>query len=551
LSESKRIIIVGGVAGGASAAARARRLSEDATIIMFERGPYISFANCGLPYHIGGTITKRDSLLVQTPQSMKERFRIDVRTNSEVVKIDRTDRRVTVKDLITGEIYQEPYDVLILSPGAAPVRPPIEGVESSRVLTLRNMGEMDTIIQMIQGQPSASAVIVGGGFIGLEMAETLRQRDLSVTLIELMDQVMPPVDAEMASTLHAEMRRHGVDLRLQTAVEGFSERPEGLEVLLSSGDRVLCTLAILAIGVRPEIRIAAEAGLKIGALKGILVDEHLRTSDPNIYAVGDVIEVQDFVSESPMLVPLAGPANRQGRIAADNIVGRNSIYKKTQGTAICKVFDLTIALTGMSEKSLKRENIPYEKIYLHPADHATYYPDANVISLKMLFDPKDGKILGAQAVGKTGVDERIDVLAMAIRCGLSCFDLEEAELCYAPPYGSAKDPINQAGFIASNVVRGDLMICHVQELQIPKEDQVILDVRTAIEVKQGMIPGSIHIPVNDLREHLHELPKDKEILINCQVGQRSYIAYRILHQKGYRSRVISGGYTTYQMVKGA
>ena len=546
-ADVNRLIIVGGVAGGASAAARARRLSEKTEIILFERGEHISFANCGLPYHISGAISDREKLLVQTPESMRKRFRIDVRVNTEVVRIDRREQQVIAVDRPTGREYQERYDVLILSPGAAPLRPPIPGVDNPKVLTLRNIADMDAIKGMLDDEKPEHAVVVGGGYIGLEMAEALSERSLEVTLVELADQVMGPADPEMASLLHGELKQHGVHLRFGASVTEFKDKDGGLEVFLSSGDTISCDLAILAVGVKPEIKLAREAELKIGELGGIVVDDHMRTSDPNVYAVGDAVEVRDFVSDRAALIPLAGPANRQGRIAADNIFGRESTYKKSQGTAICKVFGLAIGMTGMSEKALKRVGTVYEKIYVHAANHASYYPDANVISLKLLFGPEDGKILGAQAIGADGVDKRIDVLAVALRAGLTVFDLENAELSYAPPYGSAKDVVNYAGFVAANALRGDVALCHVEDVAAPKQNQMLLDVRTFKEVAKGTIPGAVHIPLDDLRDRLEELPKDKELLVFCAVGLRGYLACRILSQNSFACRNLTGGYTTYMM----
>lgn len=546
MPERTRIVIVGGVAGGASAAARARRLSEEADIILFERGEHISFANCGLPYHIGGTIPERKRLLVQTPESMRRRFAIDVRTRTEVIRIDRDNKLVAARNLATGAELTESYDALILSPGAEPIRPAIPGIDSRRVFTLRSLADMDAIKELVDREKPQRAAIIGGGYIGLEMAEALRLREIGVTLIEVANQVMAMADPEMVTPLHRELRLHGVDLRLGTSVARFVEEGNLLHIQLSTGESLACGLAVLATGVRSDVRLAREAGLEIGQTGGILVDEHLRTSDPHIFAVGDAIEVTDLVGGLPTVIPLAGPANRQGRIAADNALGGNSLYKKTQGTAICKVFDLAFAMTGMSEKSLKCAGMSYEKVYVHPASHASYYPGAHPIALKLLFHPENGKILGAQAVGADGVDKRIDVLAVAIRAGLTVFDLEELELSYAPPYGSAKDPINYAGFVAANVLRGDVGICRVEEVIDPGADQQLLDVRTPAEVAAGAIPGAINIPIDELRGRLNELPRDRELLVSCQVGLRGYLACRILKQHGFRCRNLTGGYKTYR-----
>ena len=545
MSEKKRIVIVGGVAGGASAAARARRLSEEAEITLFERGEYISFANCGLPYHIGGSIKERKRLLVQTPEMMAKRFRVDVRTQTEVTSIDRERKEISARDLKTGQETRIPYDNLVLSPGAAPIRPPLPGIDSKRVLTLRNMADMDAIIRLLDEEKPETATVIGGGYIGLEMVEALVHRGVHVSLVELLPQVMGPADPEMVAPIHQEIVRNGVELHLDTSAEEFREVNGRLEIHLSSGEKLSSRFVILAIGVKPEVDLARDAGLAIGERGGIVVDEHMQTSDPAVFAVGDAVEVTDFVGGFQTLIPLAGPANRQGRIAADNIFGRGSTYKKTQGTAICKVFDLAIGMTGSSEKLLKREGRGYEKVYIHSQSHAEYYPGASPISLKLLFDPKDGKILGAQSVGKDGVDKRIDVLAVAIRAGLTAYDLEELELSYAPPYGSAKDPVNYAGFVAANFLRGDYHLCHIEDVANLREDQVLLDVRTPKEVANGTIPGAVSIPLDELRDRLGEVPREKELLVFCQIGLRGYLACRILCQHGYKCRDLTGGYKTY------
>jgi len=551
MSNPVRIAIVGGVAGGASAAARARRVSEEAEIVLLERGEHVSFANCGLLYHIAGVIAERNRLLVQTPEALRATLRLDVRTRTEAVGIDRARKEVLVRSTVDGTEGRVAYDKLILSPGAEPIRLPIPGSDDPRVLTLRSMADMDRIIAALDRRPAAHALILGGGYIGLEMAEALRARGLAVTMVELAPQVMGPVDPEMAAPLHQQLRLHGVDLRLETSVTAFVKNGDALEAQLSTGDRLPTDLVLLAIGVKPEVTLARAAGLEIGERGGIVVDDHLRTSDPDIFAVGDAIEVPDLVGGFRTVVPLAGPANRQGRIAADNALGRDRTYRHTQGTGICKVFDLAVGMTGMSEKTLVRVGRPYEKIYVHPTNHASYYPGASPISLKLLFDPADGKVLGAQAVGAEGVDKRIDVLATAIRAGMTVYDLEELELAYAPPYGSARDPINYAGAVAANVLRGDVGVVHAEEMMHPREDQVLLDVREASEVAAGTLPGARHIPLGQLRQRLGELPKDKEILIFCQVGRRGYLAARILTQPGFRARNFTGGWKTYTMVAGA
>ena len=469
-----RLLIVGGVAGGASAAARARRLSEVAEIIIFERGEHVSFANCGLPYHIGDVIKEREKLLVQTPDSLYKRFRIQTKVKTEVIKIDRVQKNIIVKNLLTGQETKEAYDYVILSPGADPIKPPIPGVDLPQVMTLRNLSDMDKIKIKVDQNKAKKVVVVGGGYIGLEMTEALRERGVDVTIIELSNQVMGPVDPEMAYYLHLELKKHEVSLQFGVSVKGFYAKEEGVEVELSNGQKIECDDIILAIGVKPEVNLAKEAGLEIGQRGGIVVNDQMRTNDPSIFAVGDAIEVDEFVTGTKALIPLAGPANRQGRIAADNIFGHNSFYKKTQGTAICQLFELTIGMTGVNEKILKRLNMPFEKIYIHSNNHASYYPGATQISMKLLFDPRNGKILGAQAVGKEGVDKRIDVLAVALRAGMTVYDLEHLELCYAPPYGSAKDLVNFLGFVAANMLKGDVANIYSEDL---KPDQILLDVR--------------------------------------------------------------------------
>ena len=550
MSGAPRILIVGGVAGGASAAARARRLSESASIVVFERGPYVSFANCGLPYHIGGVITDRSRLLLQTPASLKARFEIDVRVNTEVISIDAASQTVVARNLKTGEETREGYDALILSPGAEAIRPPVPGVDFPAIFTLRNMGDMDAILGVASKEGVSKALIVGAGYIGLELAEQFRHRGMEVALVERLPHVLGVADTEMTFPLHEELSRQKVDLRLGRAVTAFEPNGEGLTAILDNGDRIECDLAVLSVGVKPEVRLAREAGLTIGATGGIQVDDQMRTSLPNIYAVGDAVEVREFVSGDPAMIPLAGPANRQGRIAAEVILGRDSRYKATQGTAICKVFDLSFAMTGLSEVMLQRKNIPYQRIYVHPAEHATYYPGAHPITLKLLFDPEDGRIFGAQAVGVAGVDKRIDVIAVAQRAGLTVFDLEDLELCYAPPFGSAKDAVNMAGFVASNVIRGDVALWEPEEIAGLDVDQVLLDVRTPQEHALGTIPGSICVPVDQLRERIKELPTTKEYMVFCQVGVRAYIAARLLTQHGFKVRNLSGGYRRYAMWKG-
>ncbi|MEZ9516218.1 FAD-dependent oxidoreductase [Vibrio splendidus] len=564
-----KIVIIGGVAGGASAAARARRLSEDAEIIMFERGPFVSFANCGLPYHIGGDIQDRSKLLLQTPESFLARFNVDARVMNEVVSIDRTNKSVSVKNLVDGSKYNESYDFLLLSPGASAVVPPISGIDNPLTHSLRNIPDMDRIIETIQMNKPEHATVVGGGFIGLEMMEAFHQLGIKTSLIEMADQVMTPVDREMAGFAHAEIRQKGIDLKLGIALEsvkyvpnehiasfdsGESEKHQHLEgeleLTLNNGETLTTDILIMAIGVRPETKLAQEAGLQLGTFGGIYTNEYMQTSDPSIYAVGDAIEDQDFVTGEQTLVPLAGPANRQGRMAANNMLGRQETYQGTQGTAICKIFDIAVASTGKNEKQLKRSGIDYEKVYVHTASHASYYPGAEVVSFKMLFDPKTGKILGAQAVGKDGIDKRIDIMAVAQRAGMTVEQLQHLELTYAPPYGSAKDVINQAAFVANNIIKGDSTPIHFDEIETLGDHQILLDVRNPGELENGgFIEGAINIPVDQLRNRMNELPTDKEIVIYCQVGLRGNVAYRQLVNNGFKARNLIGGYRTLMYAK--
>ena len=539
---TKKILIVGGVAGGASAAARLRRLDETAEIIMFERGNYISFANCGLPYYIGGEIKNRDDLLLQTPESFKRRFNVDVRIRNEVTAIDPGKKQIDVKNLSTDEAYTESYDKLILSPGAEPLRPPIPGIDSDRIFTLRNVPDTDLINDFIDKHKPERAVVVGAGYIGLEMAENLRGRGMLVAIVEMVDQVLPVMDKEMNSFIQQELHKNNVALWLNDAVANFRPSNSRLEVGLKSGMELSCDIVILAMGVKPEVKLARQAKLDIGKTGGIKVNTKLQTSDPDIYAIGDAIEVRDFTLDNPTLIPLAGPANKQGRMVADNICGGNRQYNGTQGTSILKVFDLTVAMTGASEKALSKMNIEYEKLYIHPANHVGYYPGAEQMHIKLLFTKLEGKILGAQIVGSRGVDRRIDIFAVAIRAGLTVFDLQELELAYAPPYGSGKDAINMAGFAASNILEGTMEVVHWNQLD---EADYILDVRSAGEFNRGNVPSSVNIPVDELRNRLNELPQDTTINLYCTVGIRSYIAGRILIQNGFIARNISGGYITY------
>jgi len=548
---SKKILIIGGVAGGASAAARARRLDETAEIIILERGPHISFANCGLPYHISGEIELREALLLQTPESFKKRFNVDVRVQNEVLAINKEEKFIHIQNTLTNEQYTETYDVLILSPGASPFIPPISGINNHLTHSLRNIPDMDAIMASIEQNKPQHATVCGGGFIGLEMAEALRHRKIDVTLVELAPQVMAPVDIEIANMLHDELEAHHVELKLGKALKEVAlceETDRTLSLTLNDGTQFQTDLLIMAVGVKPETSLAMKAGLEIGELGGIRVDEYMRSSDPCIFAVGDAIETLDFVTGEAMLAPLAGPANRQGRLAANVIFGSTETYKKTQGTAICKVFDLAVASTGLNEKTLIRKGIVYEKVYVHAASHAGYYPGAHPVTLKLLFNPDTGSILGAQAVGKEGVDKRIDVISVAQRAGLSVFDLQDLELCYAPPFGSARDVVNQAGLVASNVMKGDEFIFHTESLNCLSEQQILLDVRTEAEVtKMGLIPGAINIPVDELRSNLYKLDQSKEILAYCQVGVRGHVAARLLTNLGYTVKNMTGGFKTWKL----
>jgi NADPH-dependent 2,4-dienoyl-CoA reductase/sulfur reductase-like enzyme/rhodanese-related sulfurtransferase len=541
----KNIAIVGGVAGGASFAARMRRLDESAKITMFDKGEYISFANCGLPYFIGETIKDRDNLIIQTPRKFYDRFNIDVRVRSEVIAVQAKDKTVMVRS--ADATHQESFDYLMLSPGCAPVRPPIPGIDSPIVHTLRTIPDTDRIKALVDRGNARSAVVIGGGFIGLEMAENLRKRGLDVTIVELLDQVFAPMDREMAANLHQHLVINGVRLLLGRKVVRVADDGTGTTtVVLDNGTQLPADLVILAVGVAPDTHFLKLSGIQLNERGAIVVNERLQTNYPYIYAAGDAVEVEDFVSGRKVLVPLAGPANRQGRIAADNIAGIPTVYKKTAGTAICKVFDLTAAVTGLNEKTAKRLGIPYIKSYTHSTSHASYYPGAFPLSLKLLFAPDTGRVLGAQIVGKEGVDKRIDVLATALRHGLTVDDLGELELAYAPPFSSAKDPVNIAGFVAQNIRSKRMPVFYSADVKdIDAAKQLLLDVRTAVEHEGGNIPGSLCIPLDSLRKRLDELDKTKEILVYCQVGLRGYLATRILLEKGFAAKNLSGGYKTW------
>jgi NADPH-dependent 2,4-dienoyl-CoA reductase/sulfur reductase-like enzyme/rhodanese-related sulfurtransferase len=541
-----RLIIIGGVAGGASAAARARRLDESAEILLVERGPDVSFANCGLPYHIGGVIPERHKLLVVTAEMLRKRFRLDVRTRSEVVAIDRAAKTVRIRDHAADRTYDERYDKIILAPGAAPIRPPLPGSDLPGVFTLRTLGDTDRIKQAVDGG-AKHAVIIGAGFIGLELAENFIHRGLGVTVLELGPQILAPFDPEMTTPLNAVLAKNGVEVLLGDTAAGVAAGPDGLVVTTKNGVTRTAQVVVLGIGVRPENKLATDAGLEVGPRGGIRIDEYLRTSDPDIFAVGDAVETVDFVTGDRTQVPLAGPANRQGRLAADNAFGRAARFRGAQGTAIVGFFGHAAAMTGASEKTLKRLGRDYRKVYVHPAHHAGYYPGAEGMTLKMLFDPATGKILGAQGVGGAGVDKRIDVLAVAIQAGLTVEALEETELCYAPQFGSAKDPVNMLGFVAAGLRRGDHPQVDWEAIAAGGADRFLLDVRTPDEFNAGHIPGAVNIPVDELRERLGEVPADKPVVAYCQVGMRGYLATRVLMQAGRQVANLSGGYRTFRL----
>ena len=544
---SNRIIIVGGIAGGATAAARLRRLDEEAEIIIFERGEYISFANCGLPYYIGGVIEKREKLFLQTPESMKARYNIDVRILTEVVAIDATNKYVTIKDLKSGQVYNESYDNLILSPGAKPVIPPIPGVSNPKVFVLRDMKDSDKIKTFINDAVPKKALVVGGGFIGIEMAENLHHAGLDVIIIEMLEQVLTPIDGDMVGLLHNHIRSKGVDLRLGTALTGIEEDPQE-KLICKLGDNLVekVDMIVLSVGVRADLSLTENANLETNR-GSIISNEYLLSTDQNVYAVGDAISIKHLVTQQIQTIALAGPANKQARMVADNIYGAKKIYRGALGTFVCKVFDYTAGATGANEKQLRQNGIAYNKVYLHPSAHAGYYPNASLISMKLLFSPDNGKILGAQVIGKNGVDKRIDVISTAISSGLTVFDLQNLELSYAPPYSSAKDPVNMAGYIAGNVINGMFKQIFLEDLSnLNPQQDFLVDVRTPNEYARGTIKDAKNIPLDEIRERIKEFPRDKRIVIFCQVGQRGYIAYRILTQKGYNACNLSGGYLTFK-----
>lgn len=545
---SKKVLIVGGVAGGASAAARLRRLDEEVEIIMYEKGEYISFANCGLPYHIGETIKEREKLIVQTPEAMSARFNMDIRIENEVIEIDTKNKKVKVKSKDKGE-YEETYDSLILSPGAKPLKPPIEGIDNEKIFTLRNIPDTDKIKKYVDSNSIKNAVVIGGGYIGVEMAENLTHRGVKTVLVEAAPHILAPFDSEMVAYAERELQENGVGLVLGDGVKFFRKEGERTAVVLSSGKTLKADLVILAIGVSPDTGFLKNSGIELGPKGHVIVNDNMQTNIENVYAVGDAVEIVDFINKNKAAIALAGPANKQGRIAADNICGIKSTFKGTQGTAIIKVFDLTAASTGNNERTLQKYNIPYRVIYVHPQSHASYYPGAIPMSIKLIFND-EGKIFGAQACGYDGIDKRIDDIATVIRLNGTIYDLAELELAYAPPYSSAKDPVNMAGFVAENVLTGKVEMVSPFEVDNRDKNKVILvDVSSTIEFNSGSIEDSINLPVDTIRENLDKLDKNKEIWLYCRVGLRGYIAARILKAHGFNVKDIAGGYKTYEMLK--
>ena len=545
-----KAVIVGGVAGGASAAARIRRLDEHAQIIMIERSGYVSYANCGLPYYVGGVIKEQEELTLQTPESFWDRFRIDVRVRQEVTAIDPEGKTVTVHTLDSGKFYTETYDKLILAPGAKPTVPALSGVDSERVFTLRTVEDTLRIRRFVEDQKPKTAVLAGGGFIGLEMAENLAEMGIAVTIVQRPKQLLAPLDADMASFIHARMRAHGVTLRLGETVEGFRQDGCEMATLLEGTEPLRSDMVLLAIGVTPDTHLAKEAGLELGIRGSIVVNERMETSAPDIYAVGDAVEVTHFVTGQKALISLAGPANKQGRIAADNICGGNSRFTGSQGSSVLKVFDLTAASTGINEKAAQAAGIAYDKVILFPASHAAYYPGAQSLTMKALYEKETLRLLGAQIVGREGADKRIDVLATAIRAGMTALELTELDLAYAPPYSTAKDPVNMAGFMIEDLESGKVRQFHWDEVDgLPRDGSAaLLDVRTEWEYQRGHLDGFQNVPLDDLREHLDELDRSKPVYVNCQTGLRSYLACRLLTQYGFSCSHLSGGYSFYQVV---
>lgn len=536
-----KIVIIGGVAGGASAATRARRLDESAEIILLEKGADPSFANCGMPYYIGGEIEDRAKLLVTPVARLRERYRLDVRPRNEALQIDLEKKQVLVRDIAEKKEYWESFDKLIISTGASPLRPPIPGIDSPKIFTLRDLNDCDRIYEAASGYVQR-AVVVGGGFIGVEMAENLSRRGIKVTIVELNQQILPPWDAEMIPPIENHLKEHGIELVLGASADSFTLQEDEVVVQVA-GREIKADFVILCVGVRPDSKLAEKAGLAIGRRGGIQVNEYMQSTHPDVYAVGDVVETSCPISGNKAQVPLAGPANRQGRIAADHIFGKANKYRGTQGTAVVGLFGMTAAMTGLSEKQLQKTQIVYEKIYIHPQNHAGYYPGAEQMTLKLIFEVETGRILGAQGVGRSGVEKRIDVIATAIQGGLTVEDLEEAELCYAPQFGSAKDPVNMLGFVAANVKREEHPICHFYDIdRLVQDGWELVDVRAPNEFARGTIPGAKNISVDELRDRIDEIDKNKPVVVFCQVGQRGYLATRILMQNGYRVRNVSGGY---------
>lgn len=545
-----KVVIVGGVAGGATAAARIRRLDEQAEITVFERSGYVSYANCGLPYYIGGAITDPEELTLQTPESFFSRFRVDMKVRHEVTAIHPDRKTVRVRNLETGEEWEERYDKLILSPGAKPTQPRVPGTGLDRVFTLRTVEDTFRIKKFIEERRPESAVLAGGGFIGLELAENLRELGMEVTIVQRPGQLMNPFDPDMAAFIHSEMRRHGVKLALGRTVEGFAERGGGVDVLLKDGAALSAGMVVLAIGVTPDTALAREAGLELGVKGSIVVNDRMETSAPDIYAVGDAVQVRHAVTGQDALISLAGPANRQGRIAADNICGGDSRYPGSQGSSVIKVFDMTAAVTGVSEANARKAGLDTDKVVLSPMSHAGYYPGGKLMTMKVVFERGSYRLLGAQIVGYEGVDKRIDVLAAAIRANMKATDLKDLDLAYAPPYSSAKDPVNMAGFMADNLEKGLLRQWHLEDLnRLPRDGSVtLLDMRTAEEYGGGHIDGFQNIPVDELRERLDEVGKGRPVYVICQSGLRSYIACRILAGHGYEAYNFAGGFRFYNTV---
>jgi len=548
-----KVVIIGGVAGGASTATRLRRLDENAEIIIIERGQYVSFANCGLPYYIGDEIKLKSDLIVQTPEKFKSRFNIDVRVLNEVIEIDRKNKTVLIKNIKDGVVYSESYDKLVLSPGAKPIEPNIEGITNKKVFTLRDIPDTYKIKEYINKNIPKSAVIVGGGYIGIEMAENLYKLNIDVTIVELSNHLIGPIDFDMASLVESYLMEKEISVILSNGVQKIEEDNDRLKVILNKGD-ISTDMVIMSIGVTPETSLAKEASLELNKRGSIVVNERMQTSDKDIYALGDAAEITNFVTKEKGFIPLAGPANKQARIVANNICGIDSTYKGTQGSSIIKIFDMTVAATGINEGMAKSLNLDYDKIFINPYSHATYYPDALPMIIKVIYEKKTGKILGAQIVGYDGVDKRCDVFATAIRGSMTAFDLTELELCYAPPYSSAKDPVNMAGYVIENIIEDNIKTIHFEDIQenLDNENVIFLDVRTKNEFnKLGSIKNSINIPLDELRERMNELDKSKNIFVFCHSGLRSYTAYRMLSSTGYDCYNLTGGFSMYDSINKA